>query len=181
MAEYPVEVTCATSIDRLGGGGGTLGERPTDADRLPQPLGRSVGIGRECRSQFRSRFRGTAFWSNRRCSVESFGLFGRDRPLGSCHLRLALRLGTDRVHLHQGQRQRHAVNHRCDDRLCGECYHWCVEVLQRGGGYSGLRDLGIGQFCPGIWRPDVALRDPHGYVDPTLLPVDQDDEPIAVR
>ena len=45
MAKYYLEITGTTGAYRIGGGGGALCQRFTDADCFPQSFGRSVGTG----------------------------------------------------------------------------------------------------------------------------------------
>ena len=60
--------------------------------------------------------------------------------------RFAVGDGVDRICVAEGERERDATDHRRDDRLRGECGDRRAKVLQRGGGYSRLCDLGLGSF-----------------------------------
>ena len=75
--------------------------------------------------------------------------------------------------------ERDAADYRRDDRLRGECGDRRAEVLQRGGGYSRLCDLGVRQLLTCFRQPDDAVCCDHGDSDPFVVPVDQDVEPDA--
>ena len=79
----------------------------------------------------------------------------------------------------EGEGERDAADYRRDDRLRGECGDRRAEVLQRGGGYSRLCDLGVRQLLTCFRQPDDAVCCDHGDSDPFVVPVDQDVEPDA--
>ena len=87
--------------------------------------------------------------------------------------------GVDRICVAEGEGERDAADYRRDDRLRGECGDRRAEVLQRGGGYSRLCDLGVRQLLTCFRQPDDAVCCDHGDSDPFVVPVDQDVEPDA--
>ena len=56
-----LEITGTTGAYRIGGGGGALCQRFTDADCFSQSFGRSVGTGHQFGSQYGSCFCGASF------------------------------------------------------------------------------------------------------------------------
>ena len=76
MAKYYLEITGTTGAYRIGGGGGALCQRFTDADCFPQSFGRSVGTGHQFGSQFGSCFCGASFGQFGWCCFEQARLYG---------------------------------------------------------------------------------------------------------
>ena len=63
--------------------------------------------------------------------------------------------------------------------IIGVMIGYVANVLQRGGGYSRLCDLGVRQLLTCFRQPDDAVCCDHGDSDPFVVPVDQDVEPDA--
>ena len=106
-------------------------------------------------------------------------VYGRNCAFDSSRDRFALGDGVDRICVAEGEGERDAADYRRDDRLRGECGDRRAEVLQRGGGYSRLCDLGVRQLLTCFRQPDDAVCCDHGDSDPFVVPVDQDVEPDA--
>ena len=87
MTKYYLEITGTTGAYRIGGGGGALCQRFTDADCFPQSFGRSVGTGHQFGSQYGSCFCGASFGQFGWCCFEQARLYGGNSPYHSsyCH------------------------------------------------------------------------------------------------
>lgn len=92
--KYYLEITGTTGAYRIGGGGGALCQRFTDADCFPQSFGRSVGTGHQFGSQYGSCFCGASFGQFGWCCFEQARLYGGNSPYHSSYCRFTFHYGT---------------------------------------------------------------------------------------
>ena len=137
---------------RIGGGGGALCQRFTDADCFPQSFGRSVGTGHQFGSQYGSCFCGASFGQFGWCCFEQARLYGGNSPYHSSYCRFTFHYGTYCFRFPKSKGQCYFADYRCDDWLHSQCGDRCAEIFQCGGGYSCICHLGVGKFCPCIGR-----------------------------
>ena len=180
LEQYSLEKSCTAGLDGIGGGAGlsvsglqmqTVFRNPLAG---PSVLGISSGasLGVACVVLLSGAMGGVA--------LSRLGYMG-EVALSVAAIIGALSVMALIVYVSQKSKgECNAAHYRCDDRLCGKCRYRRIKIFQCGRGYTGVRYLGLGQFCTCLRRPDAAVCLYHGGVAALVVPADKDHEPVVV-